>query len=341
MNGLAVNLKCLMAIALFCSLLAPFSAAHAHPLAPALLQLQQTDANTWQVLWRHSRLLSSRAPPEPIVPAHCARITPVELTAEVGSAIAARWELRCEPVELTGTQIGIGQLEQSPINVIVRLRDKNGEEFQTLLDAENTRFIVPAQASAVWPRYLRLGADHLLFGPDHLLFLLALILLVTGLRALALTLTAFTLGHSVTLSLAALGVISISPALMELGIAVSLIVVARELLSKRRSLLGRHPASMAFAFGLLHGLGFAGALASIGLPTQALVPALLAFNIGIEVGQLLVVTLVYILLSIVKLIWTGKDARLSAAGAMGCAYLVGSVAFFWCLERAPAALAWL
>lgn len=315
-------------------------AAGAHPLAPALLYMEQAENGSWQVLWRHSRLQSSKTPPQPVFPAHCEQTTPVALAAEPGAAVAARWTLQCNPAAFAGGRLVIDGLAHSPINVIVRLRDRNGAEFQTLLDADRTTLVLPEfeQAGGAALRYLKLGIEHLVFGPDHLLFLLALLLLVSGVRALVLTITAFTLGHSITLSLAALGVIQVPAAVMELGIALSLVVVARELLGRRRSWLGRNPAGMALGFGLLHGLGFAGALGTIGLPAQHVVPALLAFNVGIELGQLLIILiagLLYLAINKMRPVQSMKPAALPVS-----AYLIGTTGVFWCLDRSPAALHW-
>ncbi len=318
--------------------------ANAHPLAPALLQIEQQDATSWAVLWRHSRLLNSSVPPEPVLPSTCKRSTPVSLVEEPGAAVAARWKIQCESDGLAGSRIAVTGLERNRINVIVRLRDRHDGEYQTLLDASASEFRVPdlREQSSVWQRYLQLGAEHLLFGPDHLLFLVALMLLVPARLPLLATLTAFTLGHSVTLSLAALGVIHMPAALMELGIAISLVVVARELLSKTPSVIGRHPGAMSFSFGLLHGLGFAGALAGIGLPKSEVVPALLSFNIGIELGQILVVMLVFAVASAAKFLFRSRDIleiKKLAGTIPGYfpvylpAYLIGSFAALWCLQR--------
>jgi hydrogenase/urease accessory protein HupE len=175
-------------------------------------------------------------------------------------------------------------------------------------------------------RNSRLGIRHILGGPDHLLFVLGLVLLVRGRRALAATVTAFTAGHSVTLSLAMLGVVHVPPAPVEALIAASIFVVAVEL--RRDGATGRRPWWMAGTFGLLHGLGFAGALAQVGLPDTDIPLALAAFNVGIEIGQLLFVAAV---LSI-GLLLRGRLARWRAVPAYG----IGTLAAFWVFERVAA-----
>ena len=184
-------------------------------------------------------------------------------------------------------------------------------------------------------RYLQLGAEHLWFGPDHLLFLLGLLLLVRAPGKRLLTLTAFTLGHSITLSLAALEVMLVPQAPMELGIALSLVVLARELLRAQPSLLGRWPALMALSFGLLHGLGFAGALRDIGLPRDDVITALLAFNIGIELAQVTVLLAVMLGAAALKGLRHGRPrfALSRTWSTVTPAYLIGTLSAFWCFER--------
>ncbi len=309
--------------------------ASAHPLAPALLELKQTGPSSYDVLWRLSALQGSRRAPQPVLPAHC-RSGPATLKQENGAAVASHWQLDCDHA-LAGDLITVEGLDSSGINVIVRLQQLNGDLQQSLLDARRPVFQVasPDQADA-WStlqNYLVLGAEHLWFGPDHLLFVLGLMLLVRRFTRLLLTLTAFTLGHSVTLSLATLGWINVNPALMEFGIALSLVVLARELLAKKMSVLGRHPGTMAFGFGLLHGLGFAGALADVGLPQNSIVTALLAFNVGIELGQLVVVAAVLALLYLWHKLRQAPATDPHGWRLMLPAYVIGGMASLWCLER--------
>jgi hypothetical protein len=168
-----------------------------------------------------------------------------------------------------------------------------------------------------------------------------LVLLVRSVRPLVWTITAFTLGHSVTLALATLGFVRVNPALTELGIALSILYLAFEIVRPRPdSLFRRRPWLMALAFGLLHGLGFAGALAEVGLPQAEIPLALFAFNIGIELGQLLVVALLLAAFQLWRLMAPGRvPAAFATAAALLPAYVIGSLAAFWCIGRTVVLLA--
>jgi hydrogenase/urease accessory protein HupE len=211
---------------------------------------------------------------------------------------------------------------------------------QAVLHAGAPSLVIPERASrlAVVRDYLRLGALHIATGFDHLLFVFGLVLLARGVRRLVWTVTAFTAGHSVTLSLAALGVVRFPTAPIELAIAATILVLALELARPaqegRASWLRRRPWLAAFAFGLLHGFGFAGALAEIGLPQQEIPLALFAFNAGIEVGQLAFVALVLGL----GRVFAPLLARAPAAIARAPVTAMGALAFYWCLDRAAGLL---
>jgi len=180
--------------------------------------------------------------------------------------------------------------------------------------------------------YLKLGLEHILTGSDHLLFVLGLILLVRHWRPLLWTITAFTAGHSLTLSLAAMGFVHVPQAPVEALIALSIFVVAVEITRRTEggaSGLWRMPWSMALVFGLLHGLGFAGALAEVGLPADEIPVALFAFNIGIELGQILFVGLILVSWHVLARF----PRRLGRAGQLIPAYVIGSLAALWAFER--------
>jgi hydrogenase/urease accessory protein HupE len=179
--------------------------------------------------------------------------------------------------------------------------------------------------------YLGLGVDHILSGADHLLFVVALLLLVHGWKRLAATVTAFTLAHSITLAAATLGVVNVPQRPIEAIIALSIAVVAAELLRDdgQATATQRWPWTIAFAFGLLHGLGFAGALTEIGLPEQSIPLALLFFNVGVEIGQLLFIFGCLVLAALAQRV----NLSLPPALAHLPAYGIGSVAAFWTIER--------
>ena len=180
-----------------------------------------------------------------------------------------------------------------------------------------------------------IGIEHLIGGIDHVLFVIGLVLFIRSPWMLLKTITAFTLAHSITLALSILGIVSLPQAPVEAVIALSIVFLARELAQpeEQRSALTRSsPWLMAFAFGLLHGLGFAGVLREIGLPEDALFSSLLLFNVGIEIGQIIVVGILIFALWLWRKVSDGLSLspRLLNSSA---AYVMGSVAMYWTIDR--------
>ena len=206
-------------------------------------------------------------------------------------------------------------------------------QAQALLDGREPGLTVPQKTTKaeVFVAYLALGIEHLLTGFDHLLFVAGLLAIVRGLRATLLALSAFTLGHSVTLCLAALSIVRMPLPPVELGIALSLLVLAHELTrpptTSQRA--GWPLFSLVASLGLLHGLGFAGALAEVGLPAHEIPLSLLAFNLGVEAGQVIACMALAPVLLLSHKIARG-DERLIR---LGLAYGIGTAAAFWCIER--------
>ena len=315
------------------------AAASAHPLAPAMLELRETATHEYEVLWRTSATRAGRSDVAPQLPANC-RHTGEPRAGLEQDAWVARWNLRCDG-GLDGQRIGVRGLAESRIAVILRLQPLAGVAQQLVLDARTPGYEMKpaAPAVSVLPAYFSLGVGHLLFGFDHLLFVCGLFLLVRGLRALVITVTAFTLGHSLTLSLASLGLVRVHEGVMELGIALSLLWLACGLARPRDaapSLLLSQPWLAAAGFGLLHGLGFAGALAQVGLPAGEIPLALFAFNLGIEAGQL---ALIAALLMLKMLTRQRRIADYVPAMHALPSYVIGVLAAYWCWERATALLA--
>jgi hypothetical protein len=310
--------------------------AQAHPLAPALLDLRASAPGVYEVLWRTSLAAGGARQLRPQFPAACRQRGDARSAVEPSPpAFVARWTLDCGAAGLRGSVLQVAGLENSPINVILRLQDEDGAVLQALLDAQRPAFQVPAARAPppVFGAYLRLGVEHLLSGIDHLLFIAGLVLLVHGGRLL-LTVSAFTVGHSLTLSLAVLGWLRVPASLAELGIAASLLLLGVELARPAGARVGwlrRAPLAMAAGFGLLHGLGFAGALSELGLPASDIPLALFAFNLGIELGQLLVVAGLLLLATA----WRRLDwPRASPAWQRALpAYATGSLAGYWFIER--------
>jgi hydrogenase/urease accessory protein HupE len=313
-------------------LLLPLAAdlAAAHPLAPSLLDLRETGLGRFAVLWRRPQLLPVGARPEPLLPGHCHTATPL-VEKEEGAALVTRWTADCGRAGLTGESVAVRGLAETGSDVLVRVVLADGRRLQAVLRPDAPSFVLPAVQSAAGAAsgYLRLGIEHLLTGWDHLAFVLGLVLLVGGRRRLLGTITAFTLGHSVTLSLAALGLVRLPPAFIEAAIALSILVLAVEVARDRPTLLGQRPWLMAAGFGLLHGLGFAGALARVGLPRREIPLALLSFNVGIELGQIGFVLAVLGLGLLVGPVLR----RLPAWSTALPAYVIGTLAAFWMFER--------
>ena len=198
---------------------------------------------------------------------------------------------------LVGQAVSIDGLSATSTDVLVRVESLAGAIQTERLSPTRTAFVVQAAPGAgeVAATDLRLGVEHILFGFDHLLFVLALVILVGEWRRVAVTVTAFTIAHSITLAAATLGFVNVPGPPVEATIALSIVLVAVEILNARHgkpSLTTRLPWLVAFSFGLLHGFGFAGALAEVGLPQHAIPVALLFFNLGVEVGQLVFVAAV-------------------------------------------------
>lgn len=284
------------------------------------------------VLWKMPFQRPAGADPQPVFPAGC-RPGPRSRVVE-GTALVARWNVDCGSAGLAGAKIGVAGLDAAGSDVLLRVTRADGSKLRAVLRAEAPAFrLPPSQRTAgVVAGYLSLGIHHLLTGADHLLFLGGLMLLVREKRRLLATVTAFTCGHSITLSLAVLGLVHIPPAPVEAAIALSIFVLAVELARGHPGTLSRRPWAMAAAFGLLHGLGFAGALAQVGLPQREVPLALLSFNTGIELGQIAFLAGLFVLL----LAWRPVAQRLPAWTAALPAYGIGTLAAYWVFDRLAA-----
>lgn len=262
-----------------------------------------------------------------------------------------RWPEGCESVSasllrcgqpLTGRELHIEwPLFNPSVTTLVRYQPRDGAVVAAVLPPETSTWLVPVKPSrpAVIGGYFALGVDHILFGIDHLLFVAGLLLVARGSRALLLAVTGFTLGHSLTLSLAALGFVHVPVPPTEATIALSLLFLAREALQPQKStVLRRFPLLVSAAFGLLHGLGFAAALGETGLPDGGIALALLFFNLGVEAGQLafILVALAAVAL-LLRLLESSRfdAARIGRVGQATAAWLIGVPAAFWLWQRLP------
>ena len=278
----------------------------AHEFRPGFLSLSETAQHTYSVLWKVPMRGSKRLKLEPLLPEDCRNSGTIR-KLEDGMASTRRWTVQCSE-GLAGREIAIQGLSSTFTDVLVRVVDLNGSSHSVRLtpSTPRTRLADSAGVLSVAKSYTILGFEHIFLGADHLLFVLALLLLVRGGWLLVKTITAFTVAHSLTLGAATLEIIQLPSAPVEALIALSILFLATELArrhfnsSRDKTTTERYPWSIAFVFGLLHGVGFAGALAEVGLPQQAIPSALLFFNVGVEVGQLAFVGLTLSLISIAR-----------------------------------------
>jgi hydrogenase/urease accessory protein HupE len=306
--------------------------ARAHSMAPALLEIDEQAGGRVAVSFKTSAVVPTGVRLRPVLPADCVEATaPIEVAGT--ESLVSRWTVRCDQ-RLTGRSVGVDGLTTGKTDALVRVALADGRKVQGVLRASDPSLEIPERPGRldVLVSYGKLGVEHILSGPDHLLFVLGLLLLVAGPAMLLKTVTAFTVAHSITLSLAVLGVVRFPSQLIEVAIAASVFVLAVELTRaepSRGTLLRRLPWLMAGAFGLLHGFGFAGALAEVGLPAGEIPLALFAFNVGIEAGQLVFVAVVAAGGALVVRLLARRPAWLT----LGPAYVMGSLAALWCLER--------
>jgi len=312
--------------------------AFAHRLSPAFFGLAETAPNVFDVQWKVSISGGLAAVLEPRIPDGCLLLGTVR-TYTLDDVRLQHGTLDC-PAGVGGKDFTVNGLPETQTDVLLRVDYLNGASSNHRLTPEAPSVTIPAQPSAfeVVQTYLVLGVEHILLGIDHLLFVLALLLLVRGFGRLVATVTAFTVAHSVTLGAATLGFVHVPSAPVEAIIALSILFLAAELarrsmraeaLDSPANLTARFPWIVAFAFGLLHGFGFAGALSEVGVPQQAVPLALLFFNVGVELGQLVFIAAVFGLGWLVKL----AAVRVPPVWQRAVAYGIGSVAAFWVVER--------
>jgi len=320
---------------LFVLFLAVAAPAAADEFRPAYLQLQQVAAADYDVLWKVpavDEFTTLKVNPE--FPAGVSPLTAKRSSYANGVAVQ-RWRIHAAG-GLNGKTITFSNLSLTRIDVLVRVARSDGTVQLERVMPLAPSFVVAASPGPleVVRTYTLLGVEHILTGFDHLLFVLALVVLVGGLKRLLQTVTAFTLAHSITLALATLGVVHVPSALVEATIALSIMFVALEILQQRRGregLTSRAPWVVAFSFGLLHGLGFAGALAEIGLPQNAIPLALLFFNVGVEIGQVMFIVVVLAVMRLARSLLAGRVELSPAPGVT--AYVIGALSTFWVFER--------
>jgi hydrogenase/urease accessory protein HupE len=334
-----IRTKLLVSVWALAAMLLGFSGSnlHADEVRPAYLEIvdvsnpQNTDNPvSFEVLWKQPIVENRRLPIEPIFPANCEmrEVGPPTITA---SALIHRWQTTCA---LNQGEISIKGLSTSITDVLIRFVESNGTVSNFILRPANPNINL-SKPSTTSVGYLVIGIEHLLAGIDHVLFVIGLVLFIRNPWALLKTVTAFTVAHSITLGLSIYDVVSLKQGPVEAVIALSIVFLARELAQppELRSILTQgQPWLMAFFFGLLHGLGFAGALTDIGLPEDALLSSLMLFNLGIEIGQLVIIALFLV----IAWLWRKATERLNLREAYlysMAAYGMGIVATFWTIDR--------
>lgn len=312
------------------------SPALAHEVRPAYLELRQTGPETYDVLWKvpgkgeNLRLgLYVEFPPD------WANVTRPRASM-VGNAFIERWTVR-RAGGLTGAAIHVAGLSATSTDALVRVERLDGTTQVTRLTPSAPSFVVEASLGGleVARTYSVLGIEHILTGIDHLLFVLALLIITGGGWGMVKTVTAFTISHTITLSAATLGFVYLPQQPVEAIIALSIVFVAAEIVHMRRGNQGitaRAPWVVAFTFGLMHGLGFAGGLSDAGLPANHIPAALLFFSIGVEAGHFLFIGAVLSLMALLRRIRVPFPRWADLVPP----YAIGSIAMFWVIQRIAA-----
>jgi hydrogenase/urease accessory protein HupE len=316
------------------------STAQAHEVRPAYLEIKETAPGQFSVLWRTPVLAGMRLPVRLKLPDDVRNLKD-PVVQELTDSLAERRWVEAGPRGFAGQRIEFPGLQLTITDVLVCARTFDGREITALVRPSQPWFEPAGTPSKlhVAGAYLRLGIEHIWGGIDHLLFILALMILVKGTRRLVATVTAFTVAHSLTLAGATLGFVHVPQAPVEAAIALSIVFVACEIVHARQGQAGlteRWPWLVAFAFGLLHGFGFAGALSEVGLPQTAIPVALLFFNVGVEIGQLLFIGAILSVMALAR--WLNRRAALPRPAWVWrvAPYGIGGVAAFWMIQRIAA-----
>ena len=306
--------------------------AAAHEMRPGFLELRENGPGVYGFLWKKPAGGEVEIAIAPVIPPGCRLTAPGQQQLTPG-AIVVRGTLRCEG-GVAGKSLAIDGLESTVTDVLVRVHHADGRLESHLLKPVSPSVTLGAHTTA-WQRsgaYLRLGVEHILLGVDHLLFVLGLLLLVDHRWMLVKTITAFTIAHSITLAVATLGYAAAPVPPLNAAIALSILFLGVEVVRRWRgetTFTIRHPWVVAFAFGLLHGFGFASGLTAMGLPRAEIPLALLLFNVGVEVGQIFFVSVVILLERAFRILAIRWPRAVEALPG----YAVGSLGAYWTIQR--------
>lgn len=311
---------------------------YADEYRPAYLSLKQTTDTTFDVVWKLPSTKQNQILNLTVKLPNDTRLIKPKSIRPAGAATIEQFSISTEQ-GLVSNEISITGLANAPTEVLVRIQWLSGVTETARLDSSKTAFIVVGTPSFsyVVKTYLVFGFEHILEGFDHLLFVACLIFIAGTWRRILITITGFTVAHSITLTMAALGLVSLPITAVESVIALSIVFLAREIMLKNtETLTWRYPIAVSASFGLLHGFGFASALSDIGLPQTEIPAALLAFNIGVELGQIAFVGILLVIVGIIKKIsisTTLTEAlnakRIEQTGAL----FIGVTSMYWVIER--------
>jgi hypothetical protein len=307
----------------------------AHESRPAYLAVNETAPGQFSILWRTPVLAGMRLPVALKLPDRVRNLRDPIVSELADSLVERRW-IDAGPSGLAGERIEFPGLQLTITDVLVRVQMRDGAASTTLVRPNHPWIEITTAPGllAVASAYVLHGIEHILFGYDHLLFVLALILIVRDLRTLLLTITAFTIAHSITLSLATLGLAQAPGPPVEAAIALSILLLAGEIIRSQHglaSMTAQRPWLVAFVFGLLHGFGFANALTQIGLPQSDIPLALFTFNVGVEAGQIIFITVILGLFAAARHFKPAPIVERHALFAI--TYAIGAFAAFWFIER--------
>jgi hydrogenase/urease accessory protein HupE len=322
-------------------LLVAAAASHAHDARPNFVQVTETTPKTYSVMWKVPASVPGASLPYPTLPADCVAERQAAWR-EAGAEFMGQQVYVCDK-ELSGRTVGIRfPLVNPSLSTLYKIRLANGEEYVKILKPGKDDWTVPDTESrfGVAKEYALLGIEHIWAGIDHLLFVACLLFVARTPRRLLITITGFTIAHSITLALSTLNLVRIPTPPVEAAIALSVVFLAWEIAKQNDvSLAYRFPVAVSVSFGLLHGFGFAAVLRDIGMPQTELPTALLFFNIGVEIGQVLFVLALLVAFFALRPVLT----RLLSAPAdpvthwesltVPAAYVIGCIASYWMIDR--------
>ncbi len=308
----------------------------AHEVRPALLQLTETTPGTYQATWKQPVVGDMAIRLIPRLSSGALDRTPDAQTVAPGFIIRVWRVAHGRPLD--GQTVSVEGLPQSVTDVILRVTAADGQQLDAVLRPAEPSSVMKLSGPAgiAIPGYLTLGVEHILTGADHLMFVLGLLLLIGPSWRIVKAVSAFTVAHSITLALAALDYIHFPSAVIEALVALSIVFVAMELVPRPGApvtLTRRHPWLIAFTFGLLHGMAFAGALAQIGLPPHAAPMALLLFNLGVEIGQLMFIAVALAAIFALRALRRRVPLITETVARLAPAYAIGGCAAYWLIDR--------